>query len=456
VRITVFGGAGEIGGNQILVEGKESKIMLDFGRNFSRESEFFTEPFLRPRKVEHLLLLGLVPGLPSLYEKEGEPPIDGIFLSHAHLDHMDYVRYVRRDIPVWAGETTWRIIYAREIVTPRKEEYRLAQLSDPSDRLLDCVGTLPLASSFRTGEKVKVGEFEVTPIHVDHSTPGSYGFLVEGPEGTIAYTGDLRFHGARAEMSEDFLRAAEGVDVLLIEGTNILESKVSSEEEVRHKVRDLAQKAQKNQGLLAASFSAVDIDRLRTFYQIARETGRKLVISMRQACLMELLRPEIESGRIKHIFKLGDPEVEIYQREKEIMFKWERKLADRFETVDGPSVSQKQDRVVLFATYYDMTELLGIKPKPGSIYVYSESEPWDEEGEIEFGKLENWLEFLGLSMFQVHASGHASSLELKEVVERLNPKRVVVVHSNRPALFKKFVGGENIICPKRGERLELA
>jgi ribonuclease J len=454
VRVTVFGGAGEIGGNQILVEGRESRIMLDFGRNFSRESEFFAEPFLKPRKLEQLLALELVPNLPGLYQGEGEPPVDGILLSHAHLDHMDYVRYVRQEVPVWAGETAWRIIYAREIVAPREEEHKLAQFKDLSNQLPQCIVPLRFPNPFRTGRgKLKVGEFEVTPIHVDHSIPGAYGFFIEGPEGTIAYTGDLRFHGARADMSGQFLEAAGGADVLIMEGTNVLESRVSSEEEVRLKIGALAQRTR---GLLAASFSAVDIDRLRTFHQVAQEVGRELVISMRQACLMEFLRPEIESGRIGSIFKLGDPGVRVYQRGKEGLYRWERKLADQFGTVDSCWVSQNQSKVLLFATYYDMMELLSIKPAPGSVYIYSESEPWDEEGEIEFEKLANWLELLGLPMFQVHASGHASCLELQEVVERLKPKHVVVVHSDRPALFKKFVGSENIVCPERGKPLELA
>jgi mRNA degradation ribonuclease J1/J2 len=58
-------------------------------------------------------------------------------------------------------------------------------------------------------------------------------------------------------------------------------------------------------------------------------------------------------------------------------------------------------------------------------------------------------------MFHVHASGHASSLELKEVVERLEPRKVVMVHSERPGLFRRFLGNERITCPERGKALEL-
>ncbi|MEM2536468.1 MAG: MBL fold metallo-hydrolase RNA specificity domain-containing protein, partial [Candidatus Hadarchaeales archaeon] len=71
-------------------------------------------------------------------------------------------------------------------------------------------------------------------------------------------------------------------------------------------------------------------------------------------------------------------------------------------------------------------------------------------------KLENWLELLGMPMFHVHASGHASSLELAEMVERLSPKKVIIVHCERPMLFKKFLKTRaEVICPERGKTIHL-
>ncbi|MCX8154826.1 MAG: hypothetical protein N3C61_03315, partial [Candidatus Micrarchaeota archaeon] len=135
---------------------------------------------------------------------------------------------------------------------------------------------------------------------------------------------------------------------------------------------------------------------------------------------------------------------------------WEKKLMEQFETIDCSWVSQHQKEIVLFSTYYDMLEVLDVDPAPGSIFIYSESEPWDEEGEIEFGKLENWLETLGLPLFHVHASGHAGPVELKGIVERVNPKKVIVVHSERPKLLRKFIGIGEFVCPKRGIPIELS
>ncbi|MFP3950475.1 MAG: hypothetical protein ACLFUZ_05320 [Candidatus Micrarchaeia archaeon] len=43
VSLTFYGGAGEIGGNKILLEDKGAKIYLDFGEEFNFGEGFFYE-----------------------------------------------------------------------------------------------------------------------------------------------------------------------------------------------------------------------------------------------------------------------------------------------------------------------------------------------------------------------------------------------------------------------------
>ncbi len=43
--LTFYGGVNEVGGNKILLEDKDTKVFLDFGKGFSRRSKFF-ENFL--------------------------------------------------------------------------------------------------------------------------------------------------------------------------------------------------------------------------------------------------------------------------------------------------------------------------------------------------------------------------------------------------------------------------
>ena len=41
--LTFYGGVNEIGGNKILLEDKDTKVFLDFGKSFSRRARYFEE-----------------------------------------------------------------------------------------------------------------------------------------------------------------------------------------------------------------------------------------------------------------------------------------------------------------------------------------------------------------------------------------------------------------------------
>ena len=52
--LTFYGGVNEIGGNKILLEDKDTKVFLDFGKGFGRRSKFFEE-YLNPRTANGIV-----------------------------------------------------------------------------------------------------------------------------------------------------------------------------------------------------------------------------------------------------------------------------------------------------------------------------------------------------------------------------------------------------------------
>ena len=93
--LTCYGAVGEIGGNKLLLEDKDTKVFLDFGTCFSEGSDYF-DAGIEPRHVNgagDLFEFGLLPEIPGLYSKRAlqntslkyvEPEIDAILLSHYH------------------------------------------------------------------------------------------------------------------------------------------------------------------------------------------------------------------------------------------------------------------------------------------------------------------------------------------------------------------------------------
>jgi ribonuclease J len=209
----------EIGGNKILLEDNDTRIFLDFGKGFTRRAKFFEE-FINPRVangIEDFITMGLLPNIEGIYRddlmtmagrKVSEPNVDAILLTHAHSDHADYISFLHENIPIYMGETCHLILQAleersnreieREILSFKKRPYNRKE--EPIKRKIN---------TFRTGDKIRIGSLEVEPLHVDHSVPGAYGFIIYTSEGPIGYTGDIRLHGTRSDMSREFIEKAK-------------------------------------------------------------------------------------------------------------------------------------------------------------------------------------------------------------------------------------------------------
>jgi len=433
--LTFYGGVNEIGGNKVLLKDGDTRILLDFGMSFSLKSQFYSAPFLLPRSEKSLLEFGILPQLQGVYKfDDSERGIDGVFLSHSHMDHAAYISFLKREIPVHCGETTRIILEALSKMKVGDLEFNVKDIE---------------LKTFRTGKKISMGSMELEPIHVDHSVPGSYGFIIHTSSGSIVYTGDFRMHGTKPEMTEEFVGKARDAEpiAMIPEGTNMTNAGVSSELEVERK---LTQIVQQTSGLALADFGRADIDRLRSFHRAAKRNKRALVIASKQAYLLKELS---EDPHLK-IPKLDDENIRIFRKEKKRYYAWEKEIFDAFDNVvDSHQIAKTQSSVIMITSFYDLEELIEIKPVPGSCYILSASEPFNEETEIDFNKLVNWLEHYGLPQYHVHVSGHIMPLQLKEVLRAVNPRKVFPIHGDHPEMFSRFMKDLNseIVIVEKGK-----
>ena len=447
-ELTFYGGVGEVGGNKILLDHGENKIFLDFGKNFGKEKAYYDEPYLAAREEYHLLNLGLLPNIDGIYKGGEEPDIDGVLVTHPHLDHWGYTCFLDNDIPLYCGEGTKMIIvnYEHSSSAGPSKDYYLANLTKTIDEEYKDFRT------FRTGDRFNIGDINVEPVHVDHSVPAAYGYIIQTSSETIVYTGDFRLHGPKADMSKEFIEKASQADpdLLITEGTNITGGHISSEAEVKEKMDSLIGKTP---GLVVVSFSQRNIDRLKSVYRVARNNDRKLAISMKQAFLVKELRddPHLE------IFDIKQDGIMVFGGEKSSRYEWEKRVLDEVELWKGEDITPIQEEVVLTATYYDMNDLMDVDPVSGSVFISSQSEAFDEEGEIQHEKLLNWCEHYGLPQYQIHTSGHVLPHQLKDAIEKINPDEVMPVHTDRPKLFKRYMDDleADIVLPKMNKSLEL-
>ena len=449
INLTIFGGVGEIGGNKILIEDNSHRLFLDFGKNFSKESDFFDFPLLQPREEKHLLATGILPNLAGLYKKDpAESKFDGILISHPHTDHWDNIRFVKDDIPIGCLDMCREVIEAKEKSSHLgpSSEYYVCQLTAKGPKVF---------KTFQTFSAQKDSNFAgiaFEAFEVDHSIPGCVGLILHTSDGNLVYTGDLRFAGPRRDLSLKFMEAARACDPvgLIIEGTNIAEGNISSEAEVKEKANNIVQNAT---GLVLVGCASADLDRLQTLFEVAKLNDRKIAITMKQAFMIDSLR---KAGL--PIFDPLDKNVCIFQREKKGLYEYEKEIEKKCSNrITSQDVNGDQAHLLLILGFYEFNELVGVQPKADSVYILSQSEPFNEEMELQFAKLKRWLSLYGIPLYQVHSSGHAKSQELRRFIANVRPKKTILIHTEEPELYKTYISDLNVnpIIPIQGRSIAL-
>jgi ribonuclease J len=551
ISITCYGGVATIGGNKILLEddANDSRLFFDFGTSFKVREKYFEE-YLNPRPGAGLLDLlemeyadefqnygHLLPPLEGIYRPDLLPPgdvweryrdhpnyraldrIDGVLISHAHVDHTGYVSFLRQEVPIYASALSAFIAKAMQDSMMADFEKEVCYINlrgiDTKDANGDTRGYLATLREHRqrpfafvdmpelsddarhfwnrtpaVSKKVvppegprppadRVGKLPVRRFAVDHSIHGASAWAVETSAGWVVYTGDLRLHGTLGESTRRFVAEARALHprLLLCEGTRAPkrgeehepEEPLISEQDVE---KNALRQVEGQERLVVADFGPRNIERLQAFLRIAEHVGRTLVVLAKDAYLLEamsLVDPSIPTVATH-------PRLRVYKDLKSKPQSWERRLRqeqrDRFVT--PREVEESPDKFVLCFSFWDVKNLVDIKPQGGK-YVYSSSEAYTEEQRLDLERLHNWLrhfemEGVGLPLDDrgdrfdfdpkeegLHASGHASGADLVWLVKEIAPRTMVPIHTENPGYFVEALAGEpiEVLVPEYGRRIEL-
>jgi ribonuclease J len=394
MRVRIHRGAAQVGGTCVELESAGQRILLDLGMPLDA--------------AEGEVPLPDVPGIQG-----GDPSLLGVVISHLHGDHCGLVPYAAPGLPLAMGTVAARILREAEFFTGR------SPLSQPTWALRD-------------REPFEMGPFRITPYQVEHSAFDAFALLVEAGGRRLFYTGDFRAHGNDRAPFERLLRdPPRDVHALMMEGTQIgdgREGEGPGEDALRGA---LARRFREHPGLVLASWSSQNLDRLRTMYDAAREAGRTLVVDLYTATLAKAARPP-------GVPVLGAEGLEVFCRKRErIQIKdaeeFGRTRAVRPWRIFPEDIAPRARELVVMFRPSMLQELERVGALRGAVAVWS---MWKGylEGASERRMHETFVRS-GVQLEVHHISGHAYVPDLRRLVDAVQPERVIPIHTERPGRY---------------------
>ena len=313
-----------------------------------------------------------------------------------------------------------------------------------------------------------VREHMLEAFDVGHSIPGATAGLIEGPDVQALYTGDIRFHGRSGLDLGDELRGLRP-DVMLCEGTRITEDEPDDEQAVED---DLATVFTETDGLAMVGFAWKDLERYETVRLAAERAGRTPVFDPRLAYLAARLGTSVyDDGASVFVERSGDMLYSPgdYTRAKHKLgdlpvSEWDNSdgVTDTTHLERGTTATEirrNPENYVLHLDYYRFKNLPDLDPPAGSTFVRAQTEPFNEGMELSEERLINWLEHFGINPdrghepIQIHASGHACGTEIQAMIDAIEPRVLVPIHTEAPGAFENEAG--EVRTPEEGVPIDL-
>jgi ribonuclease J len=197
-----------------------------------------------------------------------------------------------------------------------------------------------------------------------------------------------------------------------------------------------------------------DMDRFRSFYEVAKKNGRQVVVSPKTAYLLSKL---LGDERLNLPDPLKDDCILVYYKRKKSgqfdekdYYSWERDFMDKMVTHEY--IHKNQKNLIMDLDFYQFAELIDIKPSPGCHFIHSMSEPFSEE-DIEDQIMHNWTDHFKMHFHQLHASGHMDRKQLEDLIGYIQPKKVFPIHTENQELFREHC--RNVQTIEYGEQYPL-
>ncbi len=388
--IFALGGLGEVGKNTYIYEIEDQIFIVDAGILFPDE---------------HLLGIDYV--IPDYtYLLENEERIVGLFITHAHEDHIGGIPYLLKKVNIPK-------IYASGIAVDLIE-YKLLEHPDIKP---------PKIEEYKSHYKYSFKHVELSFIRLNHSIPDMFGFVFRTPQGILFHTGDFKIDftpvGPAAEYDKLAAIGSEGVLCLLSDSTNAERDElIPSDSKIGKSINELFSRMS---GRIIIATFASNMYRIQQIIESSVLNNRKVAVFGRS--MERAIEAGMQTGYIK---------------------------APKDTIVSGEQVNRvKPNELTILVTGSQGEPLAAlsriangshrqIKAMPGDTVIFSSSPiPGNQEG---INRTINKLFRLDVEVIthgplaDTHTSGHGAQQDLKLMLSLIRPKMFIPMHGEHRML----------------------
>lgn len=414
VTIKIHRGTDQIGGTITEIYTENTHIFIDFGSELSVSDEKSTDPAM-VRMIQ-------------------SAKCNGVLFTHYHGDHIGLMGKIPEkdmhgnSIRLGLGKISRQIlqnIHRTVLKAPGlSSEERLEH-----QNILELLRDDKRWKNLCDGKAFLIGDFNITPVRVDHSAYDAFLFIIEAEGKCIIHTGDFRTHG---RLGKDLFRRlskyldGKKVDVLLTEGTMMsrLSENVLTEEELEKKAFHELQKPENKHAFLICS--STNVESLASFHNAAFHLGRPFIVNQYVYEQLEIYKKSAGAENPKLLFQ----------------------KAYHFEALDyihpklhktQPEYMKENGFVMLVGTSEAYTRRMECFRQEDPLLIYSMWKGYLQKENAAYDpglrKLyDKWPRHL-----ELHTSGHACKEDIEEMIRLVHPTEAIIpIHTEKKEMFRRL------------------